>query len=139
MEKESKKKISVPFKVFSANNDLESFSKIAGFGIEHLKEWKKEYDKENIRRFKIECQDKLNLVEDAIAVGNIVACLLAIEKTWGFKKANCRFLDNLLETTKYVEEIGIEKAYEQVKNDMGIEIDFIPADIRKEFWFEEEL
>ncbi len=44
--------------------------------------------------------------------------------TWGFTKANGRFLNNYNAARSYVDRVGAAKAYEQIKREMDIEIEF---------------
>ena len=84
-----------------------------------------------------ESQEKLWKAEDYIAVANILISLFAIKKTWGFTKSNQRFLENLNAAKEYIEEVGIEKAYQEAKETMEIELEFDSMDINKEFGFGE--
>ena len=59
------------------------------------------------------------------------------QKTWGFTKSNQRFLENLNAAKEYIEEVGIEKAYQEAKETMGIELEFDSMNINKEFGFGE--
>ena len=100
-------------------------------------EWKNAREKEMMEAFQQESQEKLWKAEDYIAVGNILISLYAIKMTWGFTKANQRFLENLNAAKAYVERMGIEKAYQQAHKEMGIELEFDSVDINKEFGFGE--
>lgn len=71
-----------------------------------------------------EAQEKLSRAEDYIAIINILVSLYAIKMTWGFTKANGRFLNNYNAARSYVDRVGAAKAYEQVKREMDIEIEF---------------
>lgn len=59
------------------------------------------------------------------------------KKAWGFKKANQNFIDKITEAERYVEEIGVEAAYKEIKEEMGLQIEFDSFDINKEFGFGE--
>lgn len=58
-------------------------------------------------------------------------------KHGGFKKANQNFIDKITEAERYVEEIGVEAAYKEIKEEMGLQIEFDSFDINKEFGFGE--
>lgn len=73
--------------------------------------------------------------EDYIAVANILISLLAIKMTWGFTKANQKFLENLNPAKDYLERNGVEKVYQELHKQMGIELLFDNMDINKEFGF----
>ena len=71
-----------------------------------------------------EAQEKLERAEDYITVANVIISVYAIKLAWGFTKANKKFLDNWNAAKDYVDRIGIAKAYEYAKRDMGIEVEF---------------
>lgn len=119
----------------ASNYTVNQIAKETGVKIDSLLEWKSAREKEMFEGFRKESQEKLCKAEDYIAVGNILISLFAIKMTWGFTKANQRFIENLNAAKNYLEKIGIEKAYEQVKNEMGIELEFDSIDINKEFGF----
>ncbi len=121
----------------ASNYTIEQLSKTTGARIDSLIEWKNAREKEMMEAFQQESQEKLWKAEDYIAVGNILISLYAIKMTWGFTKANQRFLENLNAAKAYVERMGIEKAYQQAHKEMGIELEFDSVDINKEFGFGE--
>lgn len=53
-----------------------------------------------------------------------VISIYAIKFSWGFTKANKKFLDNWKSAMEYVNRIGVAKAYEYAKRDMDIEVEF---------------
>ena len=55
--------------------------------------------------------------------------------TWGYTKANQRFLENLNPAKEYLERNGVEKVYKELNEQMGIELEFDSMDINKEFGF----
>ena len=124
-----------------SNFSLEQISKVTGARVESLKlylmqredEMRKEISEELIS----ESQEKLWKAEDYIAVANVLISLFAIKKTWGFTKSNQRFLENLNSAKEYIEEVGIEKAYQEAKETMGIKLEFDSININKEFGFGE--
>lgn len=128
-----------------SNFSLEQISKVTGAKVESLKlylmqreeEMRKELYKEISEELVSESQEKLWKAEDYIAVANVLISLFAIKKTWKFTKANQRFLENLNSAMEYVEKIGVEKAYQEAKETMGIELEFDSMDINKEFGFGE--
>ena len=65
-----------------------------------------------------EAQEKLERAEDYII------SIYAIKFSWGFTKANKKFLDNWKSAMEYVNRIGVAKAYEYAKRDMDIEVEF---------------
>ena len=67
-----------------------------------------------------EAQEKLERAEDYITITNIIISIYAIKFSWGFTKANKKFLDNW----NYVNRIGVANAYEFAKSDMDIEVEF---------------
>ena len=124
---------------------LEQISKVTGARVESLKlylmqreeEMRKELYKEISEELVSESQEKLWKAEDYIAVANVLISLFAIKKTWKFTKSNQRFLENLNSAMEYVEKIGVEKAYQEAKETMGIELEFDSVNINKEFGFGE--
>ena len=107
-----------------SNFSMEQISKATGARVESLKLYLKQ--RENEMRKEIseelisESQEKLWKAEDYIAVANVLISLFAIKKTWGFTKSNQRFLESLNSAKEHIEEVGIEKAYQEAKETMGI-------------------
>ena len=138
-----KTRLSTPYNF--GNFSLEQISKATGARVESLKlylmqreeELRKELYKEISEELISESQEKLWKAEDYIAVANVLISLFAIKKSWKFTKANQRFLENLNSAMEYVEKIGVEKAYQEAKETMGIELEFDSMDINKEFGFGE--
>ena len=128
-----------------SNFSLVVISKVTGARVESLKlylmqreeEMRKELYKEISEELVSESQEKLWKAEDYIAVANVLISLFAIKKTWKFTKSNQRFLENLNSAMEYVEKIGVEKAYQEAKETMGIELEFDSVNINKEFGFGE--
>ena len=128
-----------------SNFSLEQISKATGARVESLKlylmqredEMRKELHKEISEELISESQEKLWKAEDYIAVANVLISLFAIKKTWGFTKSNQRFLENLNAAKEHIEEVGIEKAYQEAKEAMGIKLEFDSININKEFGFGE--
>lgn len=127
------------------NFSLEQISKATGARVESLKlylmqredEMRKELHKEISEELISKSQEKLWKAEDYIAVANVLISLFAIKKTWGFTKSNQRFLENLNFAKEHIEEVGIEKAYQEAKETMGIKLEFDSININKEFGFGE--
>lgn len=130
-----KSRIPIPY-TFS-NFSLEQISKTTGARVETLKLYLKQREDEMRKELIKESQEKLWKAEDYIAVANILISLYAIKMTWGFTKANQRFLDNMNSAKEYVERVGVEQAYKECHNLMDINIGFDSFDINKEFGFGE--
>lgn len=120
-----------------SNFSLEQISKATGARVESLKLYLIQREDEMREALIKKSQEKLWKAEDYIAVANVLISLFAIKKTWGFTKSNQRFLENLNSAKEYIEEIGIEKAYQEAKETMEIELEFDSVDINKEFGFGE--
>lgn len=120
-----------------SNFSLEQISKATGARVESLKLYLMQREDEMREALIKESQEKLWKAEDYIAVANVLISLFAIKKTWGFTKSNQRFLENLNSAKEYIEEVGIEKAYQEAKETMEIELEFDSMDINKEFGFGE--
>ncbi|RHS97762.1 hypothetical protein DW904_13985 [Ruminococcus sp. AM42-11] len=71
-----------------------------------------------------EAQEKLERAEDYITVTNIIISLYAIKLSWGFTKANKKFLKNWKAAMDYVDRIGVAKAYELAQKEMDIDVEF---------------
>lgn len=128
-----KTRLSAPYNF--SNLSLEQISKVTGARIESLKLYLEQREDEMREALIKESQEKLWKAEDYIAVANVLISLFAIKKTWGFTKSNQRFLENLNSAKEYIEEVGIEKAYQKAKETMEIELEFDSMDINKEFGF----
>lgn len=86
-----------------------------------------------------ECTEKLYKAEDYIAVGYLMTVIYALKMSRKSREHTKdliqRMLDNLNVATRYVERVGIEKAYQDAHEDFGINIEFDSIDINKEFGF----
>jgi hypothetical protein len=120
-----------------SNFSLEQISKVTGARVESLKLYLMQREDEIREELIKESQEKLWKAEDYIAVANVLISLFAIKKTWGFTKSNQRFLENLNSAKEHIEEVGIEKAYQEAKKTMGIKLEFDSININKEFGFGE--
>ena len=107
-----------------SNFSLEQISKVTGARVESLKLYLMQREDEIREELIKESQEKLWKAEDYIAVANVLISLFAIKKTWGFTKSNQRFLENLNSAKEHIEEVGIEKAYQEAKKTMGIKLEF---------------
>lgn len=85
-----KSRIPTPYNF--SNFSLEQISKTTGARVESLKLYLKQREDEMRKELIKESQEKLWKAEDYIAVANILISLYAIKMTWGFTKANQRFL-----------------------------------------------
>lgn len=131
------KRKAIPHKipVDVTNFSVQQISKLTGAKVESIKFWCSAREKEYEDFYAKQSQEKLWKAEDYIAVANILISLLAIKMTWGYTKANQRFLENLNPAKEYLERNGVEKVYQELKKQMGIELIFDSVDINKEFGF----
>lgn len=131
------KKKAVPYKspIDVTNFSAQQISKLTGAKVESIKFWCSAREKEYEDFYTKQAQEKLWKAEDYIAVANILISLLAIKMTWGYTKANQRFLENLNPAKEYLERNGVEKVYQELHKQMGIELIFDNMDINKEFGF----
>ena len=131
------KKKAVPYKapIDVTNFSVQQISKLTGAKVESIKFWCSAREKEYEDFYTKQAQEKLWKAEDYIAVANILISLLAIKMTWGFTKANQKFLENLNPAKDYLERNGVEKVYQELHKQMGIELIFDNMDINKEFGF----
>lgn len=130
-------KSSIPAPLNVTNFTMEQISRQTGARIESLKAYLNAREQEIKEQLIKESQEKLWKAEDYIAVANVLISLFAIKKTWGFTKSNQRFLENINSAKEHIEEVGIEKAYQEVKETMGIKLEFDSININKEFGFGE--
>ena len=134
LEKQAAKN-ALPAPINASNYSMEQLSNITGIRIQSLMAWKDAREAEMLEGFTKEFQEKLFKAEDYIAVANILISLLAIKMTWGFTKANQRFIDNINPATEYLNRNGVQKVYKELSEQMGIELEFDSMDINKEFGF----
>lgn len=136
-QQKSAEKSRIPIPYNFSNYSLEQIPKTTGARVETLKLYLKQREDEMRKELIKESQEKLWKAEDYIAVANILISLYAIKMTWGFTKANQRFLDNMNSAKEYVERVGVEQAYKECHDLMDINIEFDSFDINKEFGFGE--
>ena len=130
-------KSSIPAPLNVTNFTMEQISRQTGVRIESLKAYLNAREQEIKEQLIKESQEKLWKAEDYITVANVLISLFAIKKTWGFTKSNQRFLENLNSAKEHIEEVGIEKAYQEAKETMGIKLEFDSININTEFGFGE--
>jgi hypothetical protein len=138
IKKQKIQKNSIPAPLNVTNFTMEQISRQTGVRIESLKTYLNAREQEIKEQLIKESQEKLWKAEDYIAVANIMISLIAIKKTWGFKKSNQRFIENIEAATEYLEKVGIEAAYKEIKDEMELTFEFDSIDINKEFRFEAE-
>ena len=138
IKKQKIQKNSIPAPLNVTNFTMEQISRQTGVRIESLKAYLNAREQEIKEQLIKESQEKLWKAEDYIAVANIMISLIAIKKTWGFKKSNQRFIENIEAATEYLEKVGIEAAYKEIKDEMELTFEFDSIDINKEFRFEAE-
>lgn len=101
--------------------------------------WKEAREKEMFDGFQKEAQEKLWKAEDYIAVANILISVYAIKMSRKNREHTKdliqRMISNMNPAREYIERVGIQKAYEYVKKDFDIELEFDSIDINKEFGF----
>lgn len=135
------KKNSIPAPLNVTNFTMEQISRQAGVRIESLKAYLNAREQEIKEQLIKESQEKLWKAEDYIAVANILITVYALKMSRKSREHTKdlinRMLENLNAAKEYVERIGIEKAYEQAHQDLGIELEFDSMDINKEFGFDE--
>ena len=118
-----------------SNFTAQQMANITGSKVDSLKFWCANREKEYEKFYSEQAREKLFKAEDYIAVANVMISLLAIKMTWGFTKANQKFLENLNPAKDYLERNGVEKVYQELHKQMGIELLFDNMDINKEFGF----
>lgn len=121
-----------------AGYSIQQISSLTGARVDSLKTWIAARDEELHQTYLEEFQGKLWKAEDYIAVANVLISLLAIKMSWGFTKANQKFVSNLNAATEYLNRNGVEKVYQELHEQMDVTFEFDSIDINKEFGFVEE-
>jgi hypothetical protein len=93
----------------------------------------------------LQSQEKLWKAEDIIAVTNILMTFLAIKQTYidegrtalGWKRVCQGMADRLNAAQDEINKNGIQKIYEQIHNETGINLEFDSMDMNREFGFAE--
>lgn len=139
MQKQKGKSYLAPPMNSVSNYTIEQISKATGTKIESLMYWKEAREKEMFDGFQKEAQEKLWKAEDYIAVANILISVYAIKMSRKNREHTKdliqRMISNMNPAREYIERVGIQKAYEYVKKDFDIELEFDSIDINKEFGF----
>ena len=130
-----KPKNAVPAPVYLTGQTVQQICDTVGAKVDTMMEYLEAKEREIREAVTLEAQEKLYRAENYIGVINVIIALYAIKMTWGFTKANKRFLDNWNAAERYVERIGFKSAYEQARREMGIELEFDDMDINREFGF----
>lgn len=124
-----------------SNYSVEQIAASTGTRIEYLTIWKNAREEEMRKAAILESQEKLWKAEDYIAVANILITVYALKMSRKSREHTRdlinRMFENLNAAKEYVERTGIEKAYEQAHQDLGIELEFDSMDLNKEFGFDE--
>lgn len=135
----AKSKLPAPLNV--SNYTVEQIANTTGAKIEYLTIWKNAREEEMRKAAILESQEKLWKAEDYIAVANILITVYALKMSRKSREHTKdlinRMIENLNAAKEYVERTGIEKAYEQAHQDLGIELEFDSMDLNKEFGFDE--
>lgn len=108
-----------------------------GLSVQELKVYLERMERSMKADFEENYQKKLYKAEDYITVGYLCVVMFAInnsrKKHEHTKDLIQRMLENLNEAQNYVNEIGIDKAYQKAKEMFDINIEFDSVDINKEF------
>ena len=120
-----------------ANFPAGKIASLTGTKVETLNWWIKAREKELFEYCEKEtiktAQEKLYLAENHIAFINIMISLLAIKMTWGFTKANNRWLKNLNAASDFIKRYGVKYTYDMLVKEMDIgELEFDSFDIEEE-------
>lgn len=130
-----KRRGALPIPSYLPGYTIQQICEAVGAKAETLMQYLDDREKEIRDAVTQEAQEKLWRAENYIGVINVMVTLYAINMTWGFKKANQRFLDNYNDAMKLVDKIGVRKAYEWIQETMKINLEFDDMDINKEFGF----
>lgn len=115
----------------------ENVQKNFGLNAQELKVYLERMERRMKADFEENYQKRLYKAEDYITVGYLCVVMFAINKSRKkhehTKDLIQRMLEHLNEAQNYVNEIGIDKAYQQAKELFDINIEFDSVDINKEF------
>lgn len=106
------------------NFQTKQIADMVGTKRETLEVWLKAREKEIADATVAEFNEKLHRAEDHAALVNLLICMYAIKMTWGFTKAQERFISNLNASHEYVRRTGIKKAFEQILAETGADLEF---------------
>lgn len=134
------------------NFPINKIASLTGAKIETLNWWLKAREKELFEYCEKEtiktAQEKLYRAENHIAFINVMISLLAIKMTWGYTKANGRWLKNLNAASDFIKRYGVKYTYDMLVKEMDLgELEFDSFDIdeelrlgeAEEFWKDERI
>ena len=135
-----------------ANFPATKIASLTGTKVETLNWWIKAREKELFEYCEKEtiktAQEKLWRAENHIMFINILISLLAIKMTWGFTKANIKWLQNLNAASDFVKRYGVKYTYDMLVKEMNLgELEFDSFDVyeelrlgeAEEFWKDEQI
>lgn len=133
------------------NYQIDKIAALTGVKIDSLRAWQTEREKEMTQRALRKAQEylgdmekkiredaceefseKLHRAEDHAAFVNIMISMYAIKMTWGFTKAQVRFLENLNPAEAYIRRVGVRAAFNQLMQDCGSVLEFDDFEIEAE-------
>lgn len=145
LKKKIKKPSTAPLNL--TNFQVEKIAAITGVKIDSLRAWQAQREKEMVQKAQEylgqmerqlredaceEFSEKLHRAEDLAAFVNVMISMYAIKMTWGFTKAQVRFLENLNPAEAYIRRVGVREAFNQLMQDCGSVLEFDDFDIEDE-------
>lgn len=121
-----KKPSTVPYNIQGFNT--KQIADTVGLRVESLNVWAAEREKEMQERATQAASkaytELLTRSENYAGFYNLICSLYAIRSAWHIKKAMARFLDEYEHAQEYVEQVGFQKAYEDICRECEINLGF---------------
>ena len=129
------------------NYQIDKIAALTGAKIDSLRAWQAEREREMMKAAQdfiaqreielrnqaaAEFTEKLHRAEDHAAFVNILISMYALKMTWGFTKAQVRFLENLNPAEAYIRRVGVRAAFDQLMQDCGSVLEFTDFEIEDE-------
>ena len=145
LKKKIKKPTTAPLNL--TNFQVEKIAALTGVKIDSLRAWQAQREKEMMLKAQEylremeeqivedaceEFSEKLHRAEDHAAFVNVMISMYAIKMTWGFTKAQARFLSNLNPAEAYIRRVGVREAFNQIMKECGSVLEFDDFEIESE-------
>ena len=103
---------------------IEKIAALTGVKLDSLRIWQANKEREIRDAAIAEFSEKLYKAEEFACFMQILTCMYAIKLTWGFKKSQARFVENLGKAQDVIDEIGWKEAYNQLMKEVGTVLEF---------------
>lgn len=118
------------------NLQVQEVANLTGTKIAVLEQWRKEQTEEIRKAAILEAQEKLDRAEEYITLCNIITSLKSLEGFRYAKAAANYMVEHYSENVAASEQGNIRKAYEELHDLWGIELEFDEPDLNKELGFD---